>query len=112
MRWSRGRMTGCRCEILPEPLEHAGAGDDAASTVVQIREGVAQQVAGRVARSRVIVLPRLIKTAKRISGTQVQRRNHSAGYRATVQACANGARAFVLNFTHWLALQQLFKLRR
>ncbi|MNQ71508.1 hypothetical protein D3C85_861770 [compost metagenome] len=69
---------------------HAGGGDDGAGAAFQLGQGLGQDVAGRVARARVVVFPLLVEAGEGIVGRQIQRRHDRAVGRVRIDARAGG----------------------
>ena len=69
---------------------HAGGGDDGARAAFQFGQGFGQDVAGRVARAAVVVLPLLLEAGEGIVGRQIERRHDRAVGRVRIHARAGG----------------------
>jgi hypothetical protein len=69
---------------------HAGCRDHGAGSAFEIGQGAGQRVAGRIARTRVIVATFLVEAGKAEIGRQDQWRHHRAKARITIDAGAHG----------------------
>ncbi|MNT00593.1 hypothetical protein D3C72_1350300 [compost metagenome] len=82
---------------------HAGGGDDGAGAAFQFGQGFGQDIAGRVARARIVVLPLLIEAGEGIVGRQIEWGHDRAVGRVRIHARTGGDGAGIggTGAAHW-----------